>query len=153
MRAARPAALRRSGGAPAVALLGDVDVLAAARLPTGVGELDRVLGGGLVPGSLVLIGGEPGVGKSSLLLQALAAVAAAGGRTLLVCGEESPAQVRLRAERLGAGSAIRVLADTDLDAVCEAIAAEAPAVCVVDSVQTPAQRRPAVGAGQRRPGA
>jgi DNA repair protein RadA/Sms len=136
VRRAAPASARRAGGAPAVALLGEVDVLAAARLPTGVGELDRVLGGGLVPGSIVLIGGEPGVGKSSLLLQALAAVAAAGGRTLLVCGEESPAQVRLRAERLGAGEAIRVLADTDLDAVCDAIVAEAPAVCVVDSVQT-----------------
>jgi DNA repair protein RadA/Sms len=135
-RAPSPAARRRAAGAPAVGLLGDVDVLAAARLPTGVGELDRVLGGGIVPGSLVLIGGEPGVGKSSLLLQALAAIATAGGRTLLVCGEESPAQVRLRAQRLGAGDAIRVLADTDLDAVCEAIVAEAPAVCVVDSVQT-----------------
>src|SRR5690348_2018067 len=69
-RAPSPAARRRAAGAPAVGLLGDVDVLAAARLPTGVGELDRVLGGGIVPGSLVLIGGEPGVGKSSLLLQA-----------------------------------------------------------------------------------
>ena len=136
MRATSGAGGRRPRGGAAVALLGDVDVLAAARLPTGIDELDRVLGGGLVPGSLVLIGGEPGVGKSSLLLQALAAVAAAGGRTLLVCGEESPAQVRLRAQRLGAGDAIRVLADTDLDTVCETIAAEAPAVCVVDSVQT-----------------
>ena len=69
-------------------------------MPTGIDELDRVLGGGLVPGSLVLIGGEPGVGKSSLLLQALAAARARGLRTLLVCGEESPAQVRLRAQRL-----------------------------------------------------
>jgi DNA repair protein RadA/Sms len=136
VRAPSGAGGRRARSGSAVGLLGDVDVLAAARLPTGIGELDRVLGGGLVPGSLVLIGGEPGVGKSSLLLQALAAVAAAGGRTLLVCGEESPAQVRLRAQRLGAGDAIRVLADTDLDTVCETIAAEAPAVCVVDSVQT-----------------
>jgi DNA repair protein RadA/Sms len=135
---ARPSAggQSRPRATVAVTRLGDVDVLAAARLPTGIGELDRVLGGGLVPGSLVLIGGEPGVGKSSLLLQALAAVAAAGGRTLLVCGEESPAQVRLRAERLGAGGGIRVLADTDLDTVCDTIVAEAPAVCVVDSVQT-----------------
>src|SRR5438045_3886268 len=69
--------------APAVGLLGDVDVLSSARLPTGVDEIDRVLGGGFVPGSLVLIGGEPGVGKSSLLLQALAATAGAGARTLL----------------------------------------------------------------------
>jgi DNA repair protein RadA/Sms len=135
---ARPSAGGRSRPRAPVAVtrLGDVDVLAAARLPTGIGELDRVVGGGLVPGSLVLIGGEPGVGKSSLLLQALAAVAAAGGRTLLVCGEESPAQVRLRAQRLGAGDGIRVLADTDLDTVCDTIVAEAPAVCVVDSVQT-----------------
>jgi DNA repair protein RadA/Sms len=135
-RAPSGAGSRRPRASSAVGLLGDIDVLAAARLPTGIGELDRVLGGGLVPGSLVLIGGEPGVGKSSLLLQALAAVATAGGRTLLICGEESPAQVRLRAQRLGAGDAIRVLADTDLDTVCETIAAEAPAVCVVDSVQT-----------------
>ncbi|HEU0193030.1 MAG TPA: ATPase domain-containing protein, partial [Gaiellales bacterium] len=95
--------------------LSDVALVDAGRIGTGLDELDRVLGGGLVPGSLVLIGGEPGVGKSSLLLQALHLIAAAGRSTLLVSGEESPAQVRLRAERLGAVGGISILAETDLD--------------------------------------
>jgi DNA repair protein RadA/Sms len=116
--------------------LADVALADAGRIGTGLGELDRVLGGGLVPGSLVLIGGEPGVGKSSLLLQALHLIGAAGRSTLLVSGEESPAQVRLRAERLGAVGGISILAETDLDVVCETIVATAPAVCVIDSVQT-----------------
>ncbi|HEX5260576.1 MAG TPA: DNA repair protein RadA [Gaiellales bacterium] len=116
--------------------LADVALADAGRIGTGLGELDRVLGGGLVPGSLVLIGGEPGVGKSSLLLQSLHLIGAAGRSTLLVSGEESPAQVRLRAERLGAVGGISILAETDLDVVCEAIVASAPDVCVIDSVQT-----------------
>jgi DNA repair protein RadA/Sms len=116
--------------------LADVALADAGRIGTGLGELDRVLGGGLVPGSLVLIGGEPGVGKSSLLLQALHLIGAAGRSTLLVSGEESPAQVRLRAERLGAVGGISILAETDLDVVCETIVATAPDVCVIDSVQT-----------------
>ena len=116
--------------------LADVALADAGRIGTGLGELDRVLGGGLVPGSLVLIGGEPGVGKSSLLLQALHLIGAAGRSTLLVSGEESPAQVRLRAERLGAVGGISILAETDLDVVCETIVAAAPDVCVIDSVQT-----------------
>ena len=116
--------------------LGDVPAADAARVSTGLDELDRVLGGGLVPGSLVLVGGEPGVGKSSLLLQALGAIGASGRRTLLVSGEESPAQVRLRAERLGVVDRIAILAETELEVVCEAIVAERPEVCVVDSVQT-----------------
>ena len=114
-----------------------VDVVAedAARLPTGVPELDRVLGGGLVPGSLVLVGGEPGVGKSTLLLSALGSMAALG-RTLLVTGEESIAQVKLRAARLGGCDAVEILAETELDLVCETLEQERPRVCVVDSVQT-----------------
>jgi DNA repair protein RadA/Sms len=116
--------------------LAEVALADAARIGTGLPELDRVLGGGLVPGSLVLIGGEPGVGKSSLLLQALHRIAAGGRRVLLVSGEESPAQVRLRAQRLGAVDGISILAETELDAVCETIVATAPQVCVVDSVQT-----------------
>jgi DNA repair protein RadA/Sms len=116
--------------------LADVALADAGRIGTGLGELDRVLGGGLVPGSLVLIGGEPGVGKSSLLLQSLHLIGAAGRSTLLVSGEESPAQVRLRAERLGAVGGISILAETDLDVVCETIVASAPDVCVIDSVQT-----------------
>jgi len=134
-RAAAPA---RNGRARpvTVARLSDVGTAEGARMATGIDELDRVLGGGLVPGSLVLIGGEPGVGKSSLLLQALAAAAARGLRTLLVSGEESPAQVRMRAERLAAAGGIGIMAETDLDVVVETIAAELPDVCVIDSVQT-----------------
>jgi DNA repair protein RadA/Sms len=116
--------------------LGDVQVAEAARLATGVPELDRVLGGGLVPASLVLLGGEPGVGKSTLLLSALGAVARSGCDALLVTGEESVAQVRLRAERLGGTDEVRILAETELDAVCATLEREKPAVCVIDSVQT-----------------
>src|SRR6187397_3269995 len=116
--------------------LGDVRVEEAARLTTGVPELDRVLGGGLVPASLVLLGGEPGVGKSTLLLSALGAVARSGRRALLVTGEESVAQVRLRAERLGGADDVSILAETVLEAVCATLEKETPDVCVIDSVQT-----------------
>ena len=117
--------------------LGEVETPALARLATGIGELDRVLGGGLVPGSLVLIGGSPGIGKSTLTGSALGHLAGAGHRVLYVSGEESAAQVRLRAERLGA-DALRVpaIAETDLDRVIATLEAERPEVCVVDSVQT-----------------
>jgi DNA repair protein RadA/Sms len=106
------------------------------RLSTGIGELDRVLGGGLVPGSLVLIGGSPGIGKSTLTSGALGNLAGAGRKVLYVSGEESAAQVKLRAERLG-GSALSVpiVAETDLDAVLATLEQERPEVCVVDSVQ------------------
>ncbi len=114
-----------------------VDVVAeeTARISTGIPELDRVLGGGLVPASLVLVGGEPGVGKSTLLLSALGAISA-DRRALLVTGEESVAQVKLRAARLGGCDGIEILAETDLDAICELLEREQPAVCVIDSVQT-----------------
>jgi DNA repair protein RadA/Sms len=116
--------------------LGAVRVEEAARISTGVAELDRVLGGGLVPGSLVLVGGEPGVGKSTLLLSALGAIARGGGRALLVTGEESAAQVSLRAARLGGAESVEILAETELDTVCATLEAEKPDVCVIDSVQT-----------------
>ncbi len=108
------------------------------RLSTGIGELDNVLGGGLVPGSLVLLGGSPGVGKSTLTTMALANLAAAGRRTLYVSAEESAAQIRLRAERLSVGDAlaIPVVAETDLATVLATLEQERPDVCVVDSVQT-----------------
>jgi DNA repair protein RadA/Sms len=108
----------------------------AERISTGIPELDRVLGGGLVPASLVLVGGEPGVGKSTLLLTALGAVARNGRRALLVTGEESAAQVSLRAARLGGAETVEILAETDLDIVCATLETEKPDVCVVDSVQT-----------------
>ena len=108
-----------------------------ARLPTGLGELDRVLGGGLVPGSVVLIGGEPGMGKSTLLLQAGAAVAGAGQRVLYLSGEEAASQIRLRAERLGAGgSELLVACDTDVERLIGAARSARPALVVVDSIQS-----------------
>jgi DNA repair protein RadA/Sms len=116
--------------------LGEVSASEGERISTGVAELDRVLGGGLVPASLVLVGGEPGVGKSTLLLSALGSVARAGRKTLLVTGEESAAQVSLRAARLGGAETVGILAETDLGVVCATLEAERPDVCVVDSVQT-----------------
>ena len=104
------------------------------RLGTGVGELDRVLGGGIVPGSLVLVGGEPGVGKSTLLLQVMGHV---GDSCLMVSGEESPRQVAMSARRLGVGDAgFSVLSETDVDVIEATILEERPEVVVVDSIQT-----------------
>jgi DNA repair protein RadA/Sms len=118
--------------------LGDVQAAGVARLSTGIGELDRVLGGGVVPGSLVLIGGSPGIGKSTLTTMALANLAGAGRRTLYVSAEESAAQIKLRAERLPGGHALRIptIAETDLATVLATLERERPDVCVVDSVQT-----------------
>src|SRR5215470_1357434 len=113
----------------------EVEVEEAARIPTGISELDRVLGGGLVPASVVLLGGEPGVGKSTLLLMALRTIGETRS-SLLVTGEESVAQVKLRAERLGGPGNVQILAETELETVCETLRTERPAVCVVDSVQT-----------------
>jgi DNA repair protein RadA/Sms len=117
--------------------LSDVEAPALRRLRTGIGELDRILGGGLVPGSLVLIGGAPGIGKSTITGGALGNLAAAGHKVLYVSGEESAAQVKLRAERLGPDALrVPIVAETDLDAVEATLEAERPDVCVVDSVQT-----------------
>src|SRR5216110_1858079 len=115
--------------------LAEVEVEEASRIPTGVPELDRVLGGGLVPASLVLVGGEPGVGKSTLLLSALASISKER-RALLVTGEESTAQVKLRAARLGGAEKVEILAETELETVCATLERERPEVCVIDSVQT-----------------
>jgi DNA repair protein RadA/Sms len=116
-------------------LLGEISADEAERISTGIAELDRVLGGGLVPASLVLVGGEPGVGKSTLLLSALAAISKTR-QALLITGEESAAQVSLRASRLGDAHAVRILAETELEAVCATLEQERPDVCVIDSVQT-----------------
>ena len=115
-------------------LLHDIDALLAQPHPTGIGELDRVLGGGLVPGSVTLLGGEPGIGKSTLLLQLAAWWP---GTALYVSAEESPQQVRLRAERLGAvRPELWLTADTSLAAVVDAIERTGPTLVVVDSIQT-----------------
>jgi DNA repair protein RadA/Sms len=113
----------------------DVEATDAERLPTGVVELDRVLGGGLVPASLVLVSGDPGIGKSTLMLMALRAMSEERN-VLLVTGEESAAQVKLRADRLGGGEGISILAETNLAEICATLEAERPEVCVIDSVQT-----------------
>ena len=125
---------RRAGARPVTRLV-EVEAVEASRLPTGITELDRVLGGGLVPASLVLVSGDPGIGKSTLLLMALAELSARHS-VLLVTGEESAAQVKLRGERLGGAGEVGILAETNLDAVCATLEAEAPSVCVIDSVQT-----------------
>jgi DNA repair protein RadA/Sms len=117
--------------------IGDVELDHAPRMPTGIGELDRVLGGGMVSGSLVLLGGDPGIGKSTLLLQALDGLARGGRRVLYVSGEESVQQTALRATRLGVKSRdLHVLAETQLERILEEAAAMKPAVLAIDSVQT-----------------
>src|SRR4051794_1657244 len=129
-------------GAPAAAParavpLREVRAEEVARLKTGIGELDRVLGGGIVPGSVVLLGGSPGIGKSTLTAMALGRLVRDGRRVLYVSGEESAAQIKLRAERLPEGALdVPVLAETDLGTVLATLEAERPDVCVIDSVQT-----------------
>lgn len=134
--AAGPRAGVASAGEPRIQLLADVREEEHARLLTGLPELDRVLGGGLVPGSIVLVGGEPGIGKSTLMLQALAGLASRGLVVAYVCGEESPSQVRLRASRLGLGDArIHLVAAASLDAALAAAASVGSLAVVVDSIQ------------------
>jgi DNA repair protein RadA/Sms len=125
-----------AGSAP-VQTLGEVEAREMPRRSTGIDEFDRVLGGGLVEGGVVLIGGDPGIGKSTLLLQALAAMSAHGARVLYVSGEESAAQVALRARRLGVdGKAVRLLAEIGLERIQATLAEERPEVAVIDSIQT-----------------
>ena len=123
-----------------VATLSEIDAAEVARTPTGQEELDRVLGGGIVEGAVVLIGGDPGIGKSTLLLQAVDALSSQM-KVLYVTGEESGAQIALRSRRLGlAGKQVRVLAEIQLEKIMHAIEAEfadgGPAFCVIDSIQT-----------------
>ncbi|MDA8033178.1 MAG: DNA repair protein RadA [Actinomycetota bacterium] len=141
-----------AGGAgaevPPIVRLGDVAAGAGLPVPTGLDELDRALGGGLVEGSVTLVGGEPGVGKSTLLLQLAAAVAGGGRRALLVSAEESVEQVRRRGERLGTeADHVAVVATTSVPAIVAAAAEYQPDVLVVDSIQTIADPAVAGGSG------
>jgi DNA repair protein RadA/Sms len=125
-----------AGARSVVTPLASVKPRASFRIPTGLEEFDRVLGGGLVPGGVILLGGDPGIGKSTLLLQAGAALGAAH-RTLYVTGEESAEQIALRAQRLGLVNApIELLAEVQLEAIVAAINATTPEIVVIDSVQT-----------------
>jgi DNA repair protein RadA/Sms len=137
-RGARPGLSVVAGPVSAAAMpIAEVPADAALHRPTGEPELDRVLGGGLVPGSVVLLAGEPGVGKSTLLISVAARIAGTGARCLVVTGEESAAQVRLRAARIGAlAPDLYLAAETELSAVLGHVDAVAPQVLVVDSVQT-----------------
>jgi DNA repair protein RadA/Sms len=142
-----PAAALRSVAAGPVSAparpIAEVGLAGARAVPTGIAELDRVLGGGLVPGAVLLVAGEPGVGKSTLLLEVAHRVAAANGPALVVSGEESAAQVRLRAERIGAlHEQLYLAAETELSAVLAHVEDVAPSLLVLDSVQT--IRSPAV---------
>jgi DNA repair protein RadA/Sms len=134
-RATSPSPSSGAGSARPLLRLVEVETTDAERIQTGVAELDRVLGGGLVPASLVLVSGDPGIGKSTLLLMALRAMSA-DRKTLLVTGEESAAQVKLRADRLGGAQGVHILAETNLDDVCATLERERPEIAVVDSVQT-----------------
>lgn len=120
--------------------LPEVAPLPEVRIPTGIGELDRVLGGGIVPGSLILVGGDPGIGKSTLALMASHRIAEGGRTVLYVSGEESPQQTKMRADRIGAASrGILLLAETELDGILEVARRLRPALLVVDSIQTVAR--------------
>jgi DNA repair protein RadA/Sms len=137
--AATPAATRfrpLAGARSTVRPLGSITARENPRIPTGLAEFDRVLGGGLVPGGVVLLGGDPGIGKSTLLLQAGAALGAAH-KVLYVSGEESPEQIALRAERLGLVDApVEILAEVELESIVAAIGESKPEIVVVDSIQT-----------------
>jgi len=124
-------------GTAQVAVLADIEASDVDRTPTGHSELDRVLGGGIVQGGVVLIGGDPGIGKSTLLLQALDSLQRSGKKTLYVTGEESGAQVALRSRRLGLdGSQVSVLAEIQLEKILGALGSQQPDVAVIDSIQT-----------------
>src|SRR6185312_67194 len=114
-----------------------IQPLSQERVSVGYAEMDRVLGGGLVTGSLILVGGEPGIGKSTLLLQVAGKIADSTGAVLYVSGEESIEQVKMRAERLEiSGEQLYLLASTDLDVIAEAVYRLKPALLIVDSIQT-----------------
>lgn len=131
-----PGLTRVTAGPRPVTALADVSVEEDFRFSTGIGEFDTALGGGLVRGSVVLIGGEPGIGKSTLLLQAAGRLGQRGVKVLYVCGEESAQQVRSRADRVGAADGISLLPEVDVSVIEATVLSERPAVVIVDSIQT-----------------
>ncbi len=135
--AAKPSPARRSAPASEASELSEIVIDAAERSVVPLGEFNRVLGGGLVPGSMMLMGGEPGIGKSTLLLQVAALLAGTGGSVVYVTGEETLRQVKLRAQRLGIiGQGLFLLAETDLDSILEQVERQQPSLVDVDSIQT-----------------
>ncbi len=138
-RVSRATPDKASGARPPgeLTFLNEIEPHAAMRLPTDIAELDRVLGGGIVPGSVILVGGDPGIGKSTLLLQAAIKLASGGCSVLYVAGEESLEQIKMRADRLcKSGSPLLVLAETEYDRIAAVIAQNNPGVAVIDSIQT-----------------
>lgn len=135
-----PTGIRARSGNAVVAMpqrLSQITSAGNPRLPTGLGELDRVLGGGIVPGSIALIGGEPGIGKSTLLIQAAALVGTTDSPALYVSAEESPLQIKLRAERVGiSGETVYLLAETDAETIIETARNLQPRLMIIDSIQT-----------------
>ncbi len=127
----------RQGSESEVRVLSEVTIREQDKVLTGIEELDRVLGGGIVQGSLTLVGGDPGIGKSTLLLQTCQKVAQAGHKVLYVSGEESQVQIKMRADRLGSFSPnVLLLCETSLDAISETIRRQKPEIVVIDSIQT-----------------
>ena len=117
--------------------LADIKTEDSPRISTGYGEIDRVLGGGIVPGALILLGGDPGIGKSTILLQVSGKIADTHGKVLYASGEESQMQLKLRAERLGIqGQNLAVMADTNLDSILQEASQHKPSLLVIDSIQT-----------------
>ncbi|MFM7841747.1 MAG: ATPase domain-containing protein, partial [Nitrospira sp.] len=125
------------GIASKVTPLDDIELVGEHRTGTGIGEFDRVLGGGVVPGSVILIGGDPGIGKTTLLLQALPRLVSKDGPVLYVSGEESPRQIKMRSERIGlAHTNLLILAETSLGEILKQVQTHMPTAIVVDSIQT-----------------
>ncbi len=129
--------IRAAYEAPSPVKLTEIELNEEDRMPTGIGELDRVLGGGIVPGSLILVGGDPGIGKSTLLLQTCRELAGSGKKLIYISGEESVRQIKMRADRIGDfGDSLLLLCETDLDEIAKILKKEQPDVAVIDSIQT-----------------